>query len=127
MEAAAELEIARNEVAAAEVLLATRFDAAVSRYRAAARQVESYRDKILPKAANAVKLVERGFAEGKFSLIDMLDTQRTSAAARLTYEKKLLEMHSTGAEIETFINHFSESQNQSGNQEKKNEPTEEKP
>lgn len=76
---------------------------ALERYRSAIEQVDRYRDSILPKAGEAMRLVQTGFEEGKFSFIDLLDTQRTAADSQLSYRQKLLEMNVAQAELEALL------------------------
>ena len=71
--------------------------------RTAAEQVANYRERILPKANEALRLVQRGFEEGKFGFIDLLDTQRTAAEVRLAYQQKLLELNVAQADIEALF------------------------
>jgi cobalt-zinc-cadmium efflux system outer membrane protein len=73
------------------------------RYRAAADHVAAYRERLLPRAAEALKLVQTGFEQGKFSFIDLVDTQRTTAEARLAYHGKLLELNIAQAELEALL------------------------
>jgi outer membrane protein TolC len=47
--------------------------------------------------------VQTGFEQGKFGFIDLLDTQRTTAEARLAYQLKLLELNVAQAEIEALL------------------------
>ena len=63
----------------------------------------NYRERILPKANEALRLVQTGFEQGKFGFIDLLDTQRTTAEARLAYQQKLLELNVAQAEIEALL------------------------
>ncbi|MCX6926135.1 MAG: TolC family protein, partial [Verrucomicrobia bacterium] len=51
----------------------------------------------------ALRLLQRGFEEGKFGFIDLLDTQRTAAQARLAYQRKLLELNIAQADIEALL------------------------
>ena len=76
---------------------------ALKRYRTAAEQVANYRERILPKAGEALRLVQIGFEQGKFNFIDLVDTQRTTAEARLAYQAKLLEMNLAQAELEALF------------------------
>jgi cobalt-zinc-cadmium efflux system outer membrane protein len=76
---------------------------AQKRYHTAADQVANYRERILPKAEEALRLVRTGFEEGKFNFIDLVDTQRTTAEARLAYQQKLLEMNVAQAELEALL------------------------
>ena len=73
------------------------------RLRAAGRQVESYRTRILPKADGALRLVRTGYEAGKFGLLDILDTQRTATEVRLAYYDKLLELNTAQAELEALL------------------------
>lgn len=102
-EAEANVRIAEADQVTAEHRLLRTLSAANQRYRSAAEQVAHYREAILPKANEALKLVQSGFEEGKFGLIDLLDTQRTAAEARLTYQQKLLELNVAQAEIESLL------------------------
>lgn len=102
-EVRAELAAAEAEVAEIELALRRDWRRADQRYRAALAQVESYRDRILPKSAQALELVQGGFEQGKFGLIDLLDTQRTAAKARLEYQRKLLELNVAQAELEALV------------------------
>ena len=73
------------------------------RLRTAVGQAASYRERILPKANEALRLVQMGFEQGKFGFIDLLDTQRTAAEARLAYLHKLLELNVAQAELEALL------------------------
>ncbi len=76
---------------------------ALKRYRTAAEQVANYRERILPKANEALRLVQTGFEQGKFSFIDLVDTQRTTAEVRLAYQQKLLELNIAQAELTALL------------------------
>ncbi len=108
-EAGANLKIAQSELKEVELALTTQLRSSYQRYVAAARQVEAYRDRILPKADEAVSLVNKGFAEGRFTLTDLLDTQRTTTAAWLMYQDKLFELLSSQADIEALMDDAGES------------------
>jgi cobalt-zinc-cadmium efflux system outer membrane protein len=103
-------QAAQADVVGAEAdLLATRQELnrewanAMKRYRTAVNQVGNYRERILPKAEEALTLVQIGFEEGKFDFIDLLDTQRTTAEARQAYQYRLLEMNIAHAELEALL------------------------
>ncbi len=102
LEAQAAVREADAGIAAAQQGALTEWRAATARYHAAAKQVTSHRDRILPKSEQALRLVQSGFAEGKFGFIDLLDIQRTTAEARLAYQKKLFELNSAKAELEAL-------------------------
>lgn len=101
-EAQARLHIAEADQAAAEQRLLHAWETASQRLRSASEQVIRHRDRILPKADEALRLVRLGFEQGKFGLIDLLDTQRTAAHARLAYQRRLVELNTAQAELESL-------------------------
>ncbi len=101
-EARARLDIADAEVTAVEQRLRRDWNLAVQRLRAATEQVARHRDHLLPRAEEALRLVRAGFEEGRFSLLDLLDTQRTLAGARLAYQRKLLELNLARTDLEAL-------------------------
>ncbi|MCX6887032.1 MAG: TolC family protein [Verrucomicrobia bacterium] len=105
-EARANVRIAEAERAAVEQRLLRDWGTVSRRYRTAAEQVASYRERILPKATEALRLVRTGFEQGKFGFIDLLDTQRTTAEVRLAYQHRLLELNIARAELEALTFHL---------------------
>ncbi len=102
-EARANVRVAEAELHAVQQQLLREWVNAQKRYRTAAEQVASYRQEALPKAEEALRLVQRGFEEGKFNFIDLVDTQRTTAEVRLAYQQKLLELNVAEAEVEALL------------------------
>jgi len=102
-EAQANVSWAEADLAAVEQRLLRDWGTASQRLRTAAEQAANYRERILPKANEALRLVQRGFEEGKFGFIDLLDTQRTAAEARLAYQQKLLELNLAQADINALL------------------------
>ena len=102
-EARARTDIARNDLSAMELRLIRDLAVLDERLRAAGRQVESYRARILPKADGALQLVRAGYDAGKFGLLDILDTQRTATEVRLAYYDKLLELNTAQAQLEALL------------------------
>ena len=102
-EAQANLGVAAAELTATEQRLLREWEVAGQRFRTAAEQVATYRDRILPKATRALRLLQTGFEEGKFGLIDLLDTQRTTAEAQRAYQERLLEMNLAQAELQALV------------------------
>jgi cobalt-zinc-cadmium efflux system outer membrane protein len=102
-EAQANARIAEADQMAVEQRLLRDWGTASKRFRTAAEQVTSYHERILPKANEALRLVQTGFEQGKFGFIDLLDTQRTTAEVRLAYQQKLLELNVAHAELEALI------------------------
>jgi outer membrane protein, heavy metal efflux system len=102
-EAQANVRIAEAEQLALEQRLLRAWNTACQRFRTAADQVARYRNRILPRADEALRLVQTGFDQGKFGFIDLLDTQRTTGEARLAYQQKLLELNLAQAQLEAFV------------------------
>lgn len=101
-EAQANVQVAQAELRQVRLQLVKEWVTAQQRYRTAAEQVASYRDEALPKADEALRLVRTGFEQGKFNFIDLVDTQRTTAEVRRTYQQKLLELNVAQAEVEAL-------------------------
>ena len=95
--------VARAEKEAALLQLQRQRADAARRYRTAVHQVTLYKEQILPRAAEALRLVRIGYEQGKFNFIDWIDTQRTAAEAGLAYQQRLLEMNVAQAELEFFV------------------------
>jgi cobalt-zinc-cadmium efflux system outer membrane protein len=102
-EARANVNVAEAELHAVQQQLQREWANAQKRYRAATAQVANYRERMLPKAAEALRLVQTGFEQGKFNFIDLVDTQRTTAEAHLAYQGKLLELNIAQAELEALF------------------------
>lgn len=102
-EANANVTVATAEQQSVQQQLLRELAGARERYRTATEQVARYRERILPKADEALRLVQTGFDQGKFSFIDLLDTQRTDAEAHLTFQEKLLELNLAQAELEALL------------------------
>lgn len=69
-------------------------------YNVERKRVIEYRDKILPKAEESLKLITRGYKEGEFDYIDLLDAQRTWAETRISYIESLKNLNLFIADIE---------------------------
>jgi len=102
-EAQAIVSVADAELSGVEQQLWLNWGTASQRLRTVADQVANYRERILPKANEALRLVQTGFDQGKFTFLDLLDTQRTTAEVRLTYQQKLLELNVAQVELEALL------------------------
>lgn len=101
-EARANIVVATAELHAVQQQLQRDLINAVGRYRTASEHVDNYRTRILPKAEEALRLVQAGYEEGKFGFADLVDTQRTAAEVRMAYLEKLLELNIAQAELEAL-------------------------
>lgn len=103
-EAAANVSVAEAQLMEVQLELQREAETALKRYRTAIDQVASYRERIVPKTARALDLVQTGFTEGKFSFMDLLDTQRTFGQTQMAYQRKLLELSIAQAALEALLN-----------------------
>lgn len=101
-EAQAQAALAGTDLTAIEQQLLKEWNDAQARFHAASAQVSNFCERILPKSEAALKLVREGFDNGKFGFMDLLDTQRTTAEARLAYQEKLFELNAAQAELESL-------------------------
>ncbi|UJS17012.1 MAG: TolC family protein [Candidatus Jettenia sp.] len=69
-------------------------------YNVEKRRVLEYRDNILPKAEESLMLITRGYKEGEFDYMDLLDAQRTWADTRISYIESLKNLNLLIADIE---------------------------
>ena len=102
-EARANVLVATAELRVVQQQLQRDWMNGIGRYRTASEHVASYRERILPRAIEALRLVQTGYEEGKFRFIDLVDTQRTTAEVRMTYQDKLLELNIAQAELEVLL------------------------
>lgn len=102
-EARANVAIVEAEAVALEQRLRQAWAKSLGQWRSAAARAQSYRERILPKAEQALRLVQRGFEEGKFGLMDLLDTHRTAAETQRAYVETLLELNTARAELEALL------------------------
>ena len=63
-------------------------------------QVMAIKTKILPSAGKVLEAVKTGYREGEFSLLDLLEAQRTFYEATENYVQSLGKYHQTVIELE---------------------------
>ncbi|MBD8533357.1 MULTISPECIES: TolC family protein [unclassified Massilia] len=91
---------ARDELAAAQAMAAADLAGAGARYETARAEASLLRQDVLPQAASAYDRTLTGFEFGKFSMLDVLDAQRTLFQARTRYLDALLGAWRAWADIE---------------------------
>ena len=91
---------ARDELAAAELAVASDLALAWTRYDVARSEVALLRQEVLPHAGSAYALTLKGFEYGKFSILDVLDAQRTLFQSRDRHWNALREAWRAYADIE---------------------------
>jgi outer membrane protein TolC len=73
-------------------------------FRDAERKIDLYRDTLIPKADQALKVAQLGFQAGKVSFISLIDAERLLLEFQLAYERALADRAERLSEIETFVN-----------------------
>ena len=75
----------------------------VYKFQDAQRKVNLYRDTLLPKARESLKVTEASFRAGKASFIDLIDSQRVLLEFELAYERGLADKAQGLAELEMIV------------------------
>ncbi len=101
--AVAELRAAQAEIARLELQLQSRLAAAFERYANAREQVERYSQDILPDARKSLELVTRGYREGEFAYLPLLESQRSVSRANLAYLSALEQLWESATAIEGLL------------------------
>lgn len=72
-------------------------------YSAGQDRVASYLDEILPRAQKASEQTNDGYRQGKYSYLDVLDSQRTLADAKIAYSAALADLNFAAIELEKLV------------------------
>ena len=91
---------AREELAAAQVSTESELATAYTRYQVARDEAMLLRQDVIPNARSAYELTLKGFEYGKFSILDVLDAQRTWFQAQSRQWNSMLEAYRAFADIE---------------------------
>jgi cobalt-zinc-cadmium efflux system outer membrane protein len=94
---------ARYEAQAARLRLQADVASAHSRLQAAVAEAKVLEGEILPGAQAAYDTSAKGFELGKFSFLDVLDSQRTLLQARTQHLKALAQAHRAAADIDQLL------------------------
>lgn len=102
--ARAQAELLRAEVEAerGRLTLAASLTTAERRTELAWRTAQRLRREALPAAEQAARLASSGFAEGKFTFLEVLDAQRSLSDTRAQLNEVLRDYHARRAEVERF-------------------------
>ena len=103
--AAAERRITKSELeqqAARSALTSTALEV-LGTLSVAASQVRSLQDEVLPAAESAFEKIQSGYEEGRFDLLNVLDTQRTLFEARLELVNAKAEFEKAKVQVEALI------------------------
>jgi len=88
-----EIQSVRNE-------LLVKLNETYKNFLNAHERVQSYNEIILPNARKALDQTNVGYKTGKFQYLDVLDSQRTLADARVAYTAALLDLNISAADLE---------------------------
>ncbi len=102
-EAAAQVTEARQALERKQIGLRAKLSEAFAQYETSRDQVNRYRESILPKAAENLELVRRGYEAGEFSFIQVLVVQRTYSEKNSIYLTALREFWTRKLEIDGLL------------------------
>ena len=77
---------------------------ALYHFQDAERKIDLYRDTLVPKAEQSLKVAQQGFEGGKVGFISLMDAERLLLEFQLAYERALADRAKRLAEIETLVN-----------------------
>lgn len=97
--AGAEVVAAEAELAAERLELFTGISSARAKLTTARDNAAALRETILPKAEQAFSFAQKGYRQGKFSYLDVLDAQRTLFEARRELIEVLQSFHDARADL----------------------------
>ncbi len=103
LEALRRQDQARHEADAVLLRLHADVGAAHARLQAAVVEAQAWQDDILPGAEAAHETSSKGFELGKFSLLEVLDSQRTLLQARAQHLKAVAQAHRAAADIDRLL------------------------
>ncbi len=75
-------------------------DSAITAYRIATQQIETFESGLLREAESALKVAEAAYRLGERGILDYLDAQRTFQAVRVDYINALFDRNAALLEIE---------------------------
>jgi cobalt-zinc-cadmium efflux system outer membrane protein len=75
-------------------------DTAITAYRIASQQIETFESGLLREAESALKVAEAAYRLGERGILDYLDAQRTFQAVRIDYINALFDKNAALLEIE---------------------------
>ncbi|MBI3463622.1 MAG: TolC family protein [Planctomycetes bacterium] len=102
-EAESLLRAANADVARLQLDLQTRLAAAFERYANARNQANTYSQDVLPDARTSLELVNAGYRQGEYSIIMLLNAQRTYTQTNLAYLDSLRELWESTVSIEGLL------------------------
>jgi cobalt-zinc-cadmium efflux system outer membrane protein len=103
LEAQRRLTKAEEERRATEVRVATALSSAYQTLAGAHAEIIALKAQVLPGAQSAFEAATKGYRQGKFGLLDVLDAQRTLFGTKAQYLRALTDYHQSVAQVEGLI------------------------
>jgi outer membrane protein TolC len=94
---------ARGELTEKSNSLSSQLKMALYLFRDAKRKIDLYRDALLPKAKESLKVTESDFRAGTGSFTDLIDAQRILLEFALSYERALANRSQSLAKLEMLV------------------------
>ena len=88
---------------AAEIKALAALEEAAQRLASAYAEATALKNEVLPGAQSSFDAVSKGYRDGKFDYLQVLDAQRTLFEARSRYVESLAAYHKASAEVERLI------------------------
>ena len=73
------------------------------RFRDAARKISLFRDTLIPKAKQALKVMQKSYQAGKTEFLSLIDAERLLLEFELSYERAVANRMQRLAEIEMLV------------------------
>lgn len=84
-------------------LLTTDLEMALFKFQDAQRKISLYRDALIPKAEENVKVIRRSFEAGKSDFLSLIDSQRVLLEFQLTYERAVADREQGLSAVEKLV------------------------
>ncbi len=94
---------AEQQRRAAEVEAMAALTGAYQTLAAALRKIETLKRDVIPRSKSVFDSVQKAYAEGKYTYLDVLDARRTFFDARAEYVEALVLGHKARADVERFV------------------------
>ncbi len=102
-EAEARLAMAEQQQRAAEAKAAAGLTSTYQQLVTATNRVAAWKSAVLPRARAVFETTQTGYAQGKFSYLELLDAQRTLVDAQTVYIDALTAVHTGAADLERIV------------------------
>ena len=84
-------------------VLTTDLELALFKYQDAERKIALYRDALIPKADENVKVIQRSFESGKSDFLSLIDAERMLLEFQLTYERAVADREQGLSTVEKLV------------------------